>query len=181
MHFGKHMKAHFYSGIEPLEQYLSEGRAKQLEASGAIRDGLVQSEAELKEFADKHIIPPFNPPLIQPGTILPCYIGVDGGSTSSKLVILDENGDLIYKDYLLSKGNPIIDIRDMFSRIEQWTKKQKITLEIKGTAVTGYASSILKTAFNFDLPVVETVAHMRAAVTYYGDIDIICDTGGQDI
>lgn len=181
MHFGKHMKPHLYSGIEPLEKYLSEGRAKQLEASGAIRDGLVQSEDELKEFATEHIIPPFTSPLLQQGTTLPCYIGVDGGSTSSKLVILDENGDLIYKDYLLSKGNPIIDIRDMFSRIEQWTKKQKITLEIRGTAVTGYASSILKTAFNFDLPVVETVAHMRAAVTYYGDIDIICDIGGQDI
>lgn len=181
MHFGRHTKTRLYSGIEPLEKYLSEGRLKQLETSGAVRDGLIQSEAELKEFAAEYTIPTFDPPVMQKGKTLPCYIGVDGGSTSSKLVILDEHGDLIYKDYLLSKGNPIIDIRDMFSRIEKWMRQRNITLDIKGTSVTGYASSILKTAFNFDLSVVETVAHMRAAVTYYGDMDIICDIGGQDI
>ncbi len=181
MHFGRHMKPHRYHGIESLEQYLSDGRLGQLASSGAVRDGLIRSEDELREFARQYTIPPFNPPAIEHNTTIPCYIGVDGGSTSTKLVILDEHGDGIYKDYVLSKGNPIVDMRDMFHRIEHWLRKHHCTLDIQGTAVTGYASAILHKAFNFDLSVVETVAHMRAATTYYGDPDIICDIGGQDI
>jgi len=170
-----------FPGLDGLLHYLDEGRMVQMMASGAVQDALVQSEAEAAEFAARFAIPPFEAPRFEPGSEIRCYLGIDGGSTSSKLVLLDEDGELQYKDYLLSQGNPIEDVRNMFARMVDWRERQGLSLEILGTGITGYASAILKEAFCLDLSVVETVAHMKSAVATYGDVDIICDIGGQDI
>jgi predicted CoA-substrate-specific enzyme activase len=170
-----------YRGVDKLETYLREGRLQKLESSGAVRNGLVQSEEEIRKCYHQYSIPSFQPPTLNKKEIYPVYLGIDGGSTSTKLAIISTQGTLLYKDYVLSKGNPILDIRDMFCRIKQWVNDNALLLDIKGTAVTGYASAILSKALNVDKSVVETVAHMRAATFYYGDIDIICDVGGQDI
>jgi len=170
-----------YAGPEALEHYIAEGRMAQLMASGAVRDGLVQSAAEVEEFAALYAQPPFEPPALAPGTTLPCTIGVDGGSTSSKLALLDLDGRLIYQDYVLSQGNPIEDVRAIFRRLVLWAQEKELDLQVRGTGITGYASAILNQAFRFDLAVVETVAHMRAALADGAQPDIICDVGGQDI
>lgn len=170
-----------FEGFEALDHVIGEGRLAQMMASGAVRQGLVSSAAELQEFTARYSIPPFEPPPLKRGSTLRCCIGIDGGSTSSKLALIDHSGTLIYKDYILSQGNPIADVRQMFEALGQWSAEQAVTLDIIGTAVTGYASAILKTAFGFDKAIVETVAHMRAAVATYGEVDLICDVGGQDI
>lgn len=170
-----------YNGTKELQGFISGGRSALLEVHGTVRKGLVNSPEELAAFKKQYTIPPFIQPVLIPGTKIKGYIGIDGGSTSSKLVIIDDSGELIYKDYILSKGNPIIDIREMFQRIHTWVNENKIDFEVCGTSATGYASSILSVAFSLDLTVVETVAHMKSAVAYYGDVDIICDIGGQDI
>jgi activator of 2-hydroxyglutaryl-CoA dehydratase/predicted nucleotide-binding protein (sugar kinase/HSP70/actin superfamily) len=171
----------YFAGLDKLEHFLDEGRYAQLMSSGAVREGLVESDAEVAAFAQQYSVPEFVPPVLEKGTRKRVTIGIDGGSTSSKLVLLDEQGELLYKDYLLSQGNPIEDVSSMFGRMEQWAVQLDLELEIAGTAITGYASAILREAFSLDLAVVETVAHMRGATRYYGDIDIICDVGGQDI
>lgn len=172
---------HPYAGPEKLDHFIGEGRMAQMLASGAVRDGLVSSSKELEAFTAAYAIAPFVPPELKSGSRLDCYIGIDGGSTSSKLVILDSDGELIYSDYLLSRGNPIADVQAMFVRMLAWEREHDVTLEVKGTAVTGYASGILAKGFSLDTAVVETVAHMKSAVRSYGDIDVICDVGGQDI
>jgi predicted CoA-substrate-specific enzyme activase len=172
---------HLYPGPEKLKTFINSGRSAMLMTHGTVRDGLVSSAEELDEFKTKYTIPPFVQPHFEPGTNVQGYIGIDGGSTSSKLAVLDEKGELIYRDYILSKGNPIVDIREMFGRIMKFFSGKGIELDIKGVAATGYASQILYEAFALDLTIVETVAHMRSAVAYYGDVDIICDIGGQDI
>ncbi|NLE00706.1 MAG: CoA activase [Fibrobacter sp.] len=173
--------SHKYPGSDKLKNFIQCGRSAQLMSHGTVREGLAKSEEELQEFKSRYTIAPFVPPVLEPGSKIKGYIGIDGGSTSSKLVILDESGTLIYKDYSLSKGNPIIDIREMFQRIENWISSQGIQFEVGGASATGYAASILSEAFCLDLTVVETVAHMKSAVAYYGNVDIICDIGGQDI
>jgi len=170
-----------YGGLAQLDHYIEEGRIAQLMASGAVRDGLVSSKEEVEVFSREYSVPAFDPPAMERGGSVDCYMGIDGGSTSSKLVIIDSGGELIHKDYMLSSGNPIDDVRDMFERMERWCADKGVALRVIGTAITGYASAILKEAFSLDLAVVETVAHMRAAVRYYGEVDIICDVGGQDI
>lgn len=170
-----------YKGSDRLEAYLSHGRAQKLKESGASREGLIASAEELEEFAAEYATPEFVSPSMSRGETVQGYIGIDGGSTSSKLVLIDSEGALVYKDYLLSGGNPIVDIRTMFGGLGRWAAEHELTIQVLGAGVTGYASSILKQAFGLDSAVVETVAHMRAATAYYGDIDVICDVGGQDI
>ncbi|MBD3317619.1 MAG: CoA activase [Chitinivibrionales bacterium] len=171
----------FYEGSAKLEHFIGEGRTAQLMSSGAVKPGLVESDEEVEAFAAEYAIPSFKPPLLERGSRLGVYIGVDGGSTSSKVAVLDTQGNLLHREYVLSIGNPISDVRGMFGRIREWASEKGVELDIFGTAVTGYASEILHAAFSFDLAVVETVAHMRCAVRSYGEVDIICDVGGQDI
>ena len=170
-----------YPGPQRLSHYIAEGRIAQMLASGAVGAGLVQSDEEAEQFALAHAVKPFEPPDLAPGANLTCCLGIDGGSTSSKLVLLDGEDRLIYKDYLLSRGNPIEDLRHMFSRLNDWREELGLQITIEATSITGYASPILKEAFALDLEVVETVAHMRSALAEYGDVDVICDVGGQDI
>ncbi|MFH1465277.1 MAG: BadF/BadG/BcrA/BcrD ATPase family protein [Pseudomonadota bacterium] len=170
-----------FSGLGPLDDYLGRGRAEQLSRSGVVREALVSSTEELEAFRAAYSIPPFAPKLPAPGSLVPCVLGIDGGSTSSKLVLLDGDGEPFYKDYVLSAGNPIEDVRAMFQRLGAWATARELTLDLQASAVTGYASAILEEAFDLDLAVVETVAHMRGAVRDYGDVDVICDVGGQDI
>ncbi len=170
-----------YPGLGKLEAFITDGRMTRLMSSGAVRDGLARSEEEVRVFADRYGIPPFEPPMLARGSALTAYLGVDGGSTSSKLVLVDPEGQLLYRDYVLSQGNPVSDLRAMFGAMNEWIGREGITLEIAATAVTGYAAAILEVAFDFDDTVVETIAHMRSATEYYGEVDIICDVGGQDI
>ena len=104
-------------------------------------------------------------------------IGLDGGSTSSKAVLVDhETGQILVKAYQLSKGNPIQDTKELLAELKEGVEKQGATLE-----VTGYAADVLEQCVRSDVNVVETVAHMMSAVHFFGDIDVICDIGGQDI
>jgi len=171
----------YFEGVEALDHYIEEGRMAQMMSSGAVKDGLISSESEKESFIAQYKIPPFTPPTVEAGQRIPCWIGIDGGSTSSKMVLINRDSKVLYRDYVLSQGNPIADVRAMFQKMRTWEKEKAITLDIKGSAVTGYASEILKIAFSLDFSIVETVAHMKSSVAEYGDIDIICDVGGQDI
>lgn len=171
----------FFSGMKKLDNFINKGRKEQVQNWGNYLPGLIENPQELEEFTRKYAIPDFNPVIPDTGTSLEAFIGIDGGSTSSKLALLDIHGEPLYKDYILSGGNPVVDLINMFHSLDNWVKANNYDLKVQGSAVTGYASSILKEAFTLDIAVVETVAHMRAAVKYYGDTDIICDIGGQDI
>ncbi len=170
-----------YAGPGALADFITTDRLKHLEGSGAIRAGLVETEQEVELFVSRYGIPTFKAPQFEPGASLSGYLGIDGGSTSTKMVIIDKKGLIIYRDYMLSGGNPVADAIALFGRMQNWIRCAGITLDICGTAVTGYASALLKAAFKLDCAIVETVAHMRSAVASYGDVDVICDVGGQDI
>lgn len=184
MHAGtqeeKSVPAHILSGTCDLAHYINEGRLRRLDDYGATKPGLIQTEEELEKFRAEYAIPPFVN-LSTNNSVIRGYIGIDGGSTSTKLALIDETGTLIYRDYFLSKGNPIDDVRILFASLKSWIAAHQMDVTILGTAVTGYASDILQQAFGFDLSIVETVAHMRSASALYGNVDIICDVGGQDI
>ncbi len=108
-------------------------------------------------------------------------IGLDGGSTSSKAVFVDENGEIICKAYQLSKGNPIQDTKELLTNIRSYIEDQGAKFDILGFGATGYAADVLQECVRADVNIVETVAHMMSAVKFFGDVDVICDIGGQDI
>jgi hypothetical protein len=94
---------------------------------------------------------------------------MDGGSTSSKAVLIDyDTAEILTKEYQLSKGNPIQDTKEILARIRQYVKDQGATLEVKGFGATGYAADVLQEAVKSDCNIVETVAHMMSPYTSSG-------------
>jgi len=145
-----------------------------------VNKGLIESEEELESFTKQYSVSELENKKINNEKI-EGYIGIDGGSTSTKIAIIDTGGGLIYSDYVLSNGNPLEDVKLLFNKILIWLNENNSEINILGTAATGYAAQILKTALNLDISIVETIAHFRSAVDIYGDVDVICDVGGQDI
>lgn len=139
---------------------------------------LVSSKEELEAFKQAYTIKAFTPPVLKKKT--PCYLGIDGGSTSSKAVLVDEAGALLLKVYQLSKGNPIEDTLDLLQKIK--AEDPHDFYDVKGLGVTGYAADVLGGALKADANIIETIAHMKSAQQAFGEsINVICDIGGQDI
>jgi len=109
------------------------------------------------------------------------YLGLDGGSTSSKAVLVDKQGKVIVKKYCLSNGNPISDLKQLLLALYSEFVEAGVDLQIAGVGVTGYAADVYDSMIKPDAAPVETVAHFLSSVEYFGnDIDVICDIGGQD-
>ncbi len=168
-----------YSGLEGLKEFIAHGRQAKLgEKAGP---PLAAGETELEEFRRSYRIPRFTPATLIPEQKVRAVIGLDGGSTSSKAVLVDDEGNILLKEYQLSKGNPLEDTKEMLKRIRDRVREQGAELEIIGFGATGYAADVLEKTLKADVNIVETVAHMMSAVHEFGDIDVICDIGGQDI
>ncbi|MBE5396417.1 CoA activase [Brevibacillus borstelensis] len=168
-----------YTGLEGLKEFIAHGRKAKLGENAG--PPLVKSADELEEFRRLYSIPRFTPASFEPGQKVRAVIGLDGGSTSSKAVLVDENDTILLKEYQLSKGNPLEDTKEMLKRIDDRVRSQGAELEIIGFGATGYAADVLEKTLKADVNIVETVAHMMSAVHEFGDIDVICDIGGQDI
>jgi len=168
-----------YCGYEKLVHYIDYGRQEEKAKSGG--RGLVEEPAELDVFKEAYKRKKFTPAVFQGGTTVGGFIGIDGGSTSTKAVLLSENGDILCKSYQLSNGNPIQDTIDMFENLRGQVELQNAKLEVLGVATTGYAKDILKDVLNADVALVETVAHTESALKFYEDPHVIVDVGGQDI
>jgi predicted CoA-substrate-specific enzyme activase len=168
-----------YKGTSKLVHYIDVGRAEEKAASGS--GGLVLSASELDTFKLAYRRKKFIPAKFQRGTTAAGFVGVDGGSTSTKAVLLSEDGDVLCKAYQLSNGNPIQDTIDMFERLREQVESQGARLEVLGVGTTGYAKDILKDVLHGDVALVETVAHTESAVKFYDDPHVIVDVGGQDI
>jgi predicted CoA-substrate-specific enzyme activase len=116
--------------------------------------------------------------LQEPKEPLPVYIGIDGGSTSTKGVVLGSEEEVLWSAYKLSEGNPLTDARDILLALKDKADRE---MAVQGVGFTGYAKDLLREAFSGDIAVVETVAHTLGSLKYFPDADVICDVGGQDI
>jgi predicted CoA-substrate-specific enzyme activase len=168
-----------YQGYEKLEWYINVGRLEEKTKRGGT--ALYKTEDELEEFKERYRPKKFVPRQFAPGEHLQAFMGIDGGSTSTKAVLLSEKGEVLVKCYQLSKGNPLEDTMEMFSNLRKQVEDQGATVELLGVGSTGYAKDILKDVLNADVALVETVAHTEAALHFYPNADVICDVGGQDI
>ena len=177
--FGLHEKDTEPCGtLDRLASFIKDGRKAQLGANAG--PGLVNGDSEAKQFIELYQAPSFIPPKVTTH-LIQGFIGLDGGSTSSKCVLVDEHGEILQKVYQLSKGNPLEDMKNMFSELKSWAQEQQAELNILGFGVTGYAGDVMEAALKADANIVETVAHMKSAQHYFPDVDVICDVGGQDI
>ena len=168
-----------YWGYEKLLHYIDYGRQEEKAKSGG--KGLVENPKDLDLFREEYRRPKFTPATFQKGSTVGGFIGIDGGSTSTKAVLLNEQGDILCKSYQLSNGNPIQDTMEMFESLRGQVEGQGAKLEVLGVGTTGYAKDILKDVLKADVALVETVAHTQSALKFYDDPHVIVDVGGQDI
>src|SRR5215475_2135621 len=168
-----------YLGSSQLSHYINVGRLEEKASAGG--KGLSASADELEEFKRQYMPKKFTPATFRTGQRVRAFVGVDGGSTSTKGVLLSEDGEVISKAYQLSKGNPIQDTIEIFEELRGHVESAGARLEVLGVGTTGYAKDVLKDVLAADAALVETVAHTESAVKYYKDPHVIVDVGGQDI
>ena len=106
------------------------------------------------------------------------YLGIDCGSTTTKLALINDKKEILYSYYSSNKGNPVEIIREQLEKIYSLCGDR---ITICGSAVTGYGEELIKNAFSVDFGLVETIAHYTAAKHFCKDVDFILDIGGQDI
>ena len=107
----------------------------------------------------------------------PVHIGIDSGSTTIKLVVIDQNVNILFESYRPNLGNPIPLVRETLLKLY----KDHPGLQIASVTTTGYGEELVKNAFHCDRGLVETVAHFTAAKHFLPDVDFIIDIGGQDM
>lgn len=106
------------------------------------------------------------------------YLGIDAGSTTTKVALVGEDGELLYSFYDNNNGSPLLTAKRALSEINEIIPED---VRIVHGCSTGYGEALLKSAFNLEEGEVETVAHYYAAAFFDPDVDCILDIGGQDM
>ena len=138
---------------------------------------LFKDDNEYKEFKSRH-----DRAVVKRGNLNEyrgnAYLGIDAGSTTTKIVLINEKSELIYSFYESNEGNPlkkVIEIlQDLYSRLPEGVK-------IVNSTVTGYGEALIKAALHVDNGEIETMAHYKAAEYFLPGVDFILDIGGQDM
>ena len=138
---------------------------------------LFQDQAEYDAFLTRHNA--MHPPEVDIHTYSgDAWLGIDAGSTTTKMVLITADGGLLYTYYHSNLGNPVAIVLDQLKELYSLCGDR---IAIKGAAVTGYGEDLIKNAFSCDAGLVETVAHYSAARHFNPDVDFIIDIGGQDM
>ena len=138
---------------------------------------LFESEQEYAEFSERHARASvvFRDISDYSGR---AWLGIDCGSTTTKLLLLSEDKEILYSFYDSNKGNPTQVVKEQLCKIYELASDR---ITICGSAVTGYGEELIKHAFGVDMGIVETIAHYSAAKHFMPEVDFILDIGGQDI
>ena len=107
-----------------------------------------------------------------------CFIGIDAGSTTTKIVLIDNEGKLLYSLYGNNEGNPLQSVIKMLNNLYEVLPE---TAKLRFSGVTGYGEKLIQTALNVDIGEIETIAHFTAAKQFEPDVTSIVDIGGQDM
>ena len=138
---------------------------------------LFQNEPEYREFQRRHA-----GATTKKGTLSEytgrLFLGMDAGSTTTKLAVIGEKGELLYTRYSSNEGQPlsklITMLKDMYELLPS-------TAVLTHCAVTGYGEALIKAALHADIGEIETIAHYKAAKHFLSEVDFILDIGGQDM
>ena len=141
------------------------------------------SEEDREAFQQRHALRPLpaGPAAFNRGDVVPAYLGIDSGSTTTKFALLDESGHLLDSFYANNEGEPLDVAKTALGKMEDRWREAGVHLDILGCATTGYGELLFARAFRADCHVVETVAHALAAARYADDATFILDIGGQDM
>jgi predicted CoA-substrate-specific enzyme activase len=111
----------------------------------------------------------------------PLFLGIDSGSTTTKIVVIDDQGQVAFEYYVNNRGDAIGTVQQGLEQIRQRFAEHGMSAHIARSMVTGYGEDLIRSAFGLDEGMVETLAHFRAARAFDKDVSFIMDIGGQDM
>jgi predicted CoA-substrate-specific enzyme activase len=107
-----------------------------------------------------------------------CFLGIDAGSTTTKIALIADDGSLLYSYYASNGGSPL---KSVIEALKQLYSRLPDTARIVNSTVTGYGEGLIKSALRVDIGEIETIAHYKAAESFLPGVDFILDIGGQDM
>ncbi len=143
----------------------------------ASMSALFANDEELAEFKDRHAkeTVDFKDIASYSGD---AYLGIDCGSTTTKLVLINDKKEILWHYYNSNKGNPVDVVKEKLTEVRTLCGDK---IKIRASAVTGYGEQLILNAFHVDRGLVETMAHFMASKQFLPNVDFILDIGGQDI
>lgn len=162
--------------LKDLSQGFSNISSHRDEAMGRLRP-IFKNKVEYKEFQARH-----NKAIAIRESLSDykgdTFLGIDAGSTTTKLVLIGEEGQILYSKYSVNQGAPIEKVSLYLKELYKLMPKD---VKIASSCVTGYGEALMKAAFKIDIGEIETIAHYKAAKHFLPDVDFILDIGGQDM
>lgn len=153
---------------------------KAVEWHGALAP-LFKSDEEHRQWAEskrKYVTPS---DLLGEDAVEDVVLGVDSGSTTTKLVASRLDGTVVFSFYTMNLGNPIQAVRKGLLALKEEAEKRRALLNIRGSYSTGYGEDLIRSAYNLDGGIIETMAHFHAARRLRPEVSFILDIGGQDM
>ncbi len=166
--------------LEGFHDMLKSGGSRRIELSKRL-DPLFSGKEEFLEWEGRRMTPIKQTVSIEELDGKVCFLGVDSGSTTTKVVLIDDQGNMAYRFYSNNKGDPIGAVKRGLEGLSDQLENSGVKIEIRGSSVTGYGEDLIKAAYGIDIGMVETLAHFRAAREFLSDVSFILDIGGQDM
>ncbi len=110
-----------------------------------------------------------------------CFLGIDSGSTTTKIVVMDKENNILFRFYSNNEGNPLKKVIEGLRVLYQQAETENKFLNFLSSAATGYGEDLIKSALGLDHGIVETMAHLSGAQYVDPNVSFILDIGGQDI
>lgn len=169
---------------EQVAQDLSELILK-LQAKSAVRKdvlpALFTGKEEYQLWKDHRKIKPLKRARLGDKKTVECFLGVDSGSTTTKILIIDNDGDVLFSFYDTNQGNPLRKVKEGLQKFFEEAKEKDVTVSFLSSAATGYGEDLIRSALNLDYGIVETMAHLSGAQYADSEVSFVLDIGGQDM
>lgn len=142
---------------------------------------LFANEEEYQSWKENRKIKPLNRAELGSKKNIECFLGIDSGSTTTKILIMDTDSDIVYTFYGTNQGNSLRKVIEGLNGFYQEAKNKGVTFRFISSAATGYGEDLIKSALNLDYGIVETMAHLSGAQYVDPEVSFVLDIGGQDM
>ena len=174
LHIDEHFREH---SIEQLLYSLS----NQTSAKETALPVLFRDETDCREWKNNRKIKPLHFLSMDNQQEINCFLGIDSGSTTTKMVAIDSQCNIRYHYYAINEGNSLKKVAQGLCEFYRQAKEKGVKINVLSSAVTGYGEDLVKSALNLDYGIVETMAHLSGAQFANPDVSFILDIGGQDM
>ncbi|NDV63791.1 acyl-CoA dehydratase activase-related protein [Bacteroides sp. 224] len=163
-----------------LEQLIQKLEVKEYTRTDTLPP-LFNNEEEYQAWKNNRKIKPLKRAELGEEKQIHCFLGIDSGSTTTKILIMNEKGNVVYTFYDTNQGNPLKKVLEGLENFYQEARKKGVSFRFLSSAVTGYGEDLVRSALNLDYGIVETIAHLSGAQYVNPEVSFVLDIGGQDM